>query len=293
MLRPVILALGLLAVAGCAAKPAHPGVIARAPYGQGRASIPDDHVPAFAQVPYEPFARQEAVAIALREWRLFGQPVDDRAPQDVPPPLPDQKPERWPGLWERVGEYWWTAMWPGMKEARWTGKHNAEGEVFPASEDGNYAWSAAFISYVMRIAGAGARFPYSINHAGYINAALQGGYALRDRRPADYAPKPGDLICWGMRHNVPLTFNDLPTDRPFPGHCDIVVAARPGQLSVVGGNVDDAVTMKHIPTTAEGRLADASGTVLDTRYAWFVVVQVLYDVNALPDSDAPPAAPAS
>ena len=46
----------------------------------------------------------------------------------------------------------------GAPEAAWTGKHDANGIVFPAGEDGNYAWSAAFISYVMRIAGAGARF---------------------------------------------------------------------------------------------------------------------------------------
>jgi hypothetical protein len=45
--------------------------------------------------------------------------------------------------------------------------------VFPASQDANYAWSAAFIDYVMRIAGAGHRFPYSSTHADYINAAKE------------------------------------------------------------------------------------------------------------------------
>ena len=43
--------------------------------------------------------------------------------------------------------------------------------TFPASQDGHYAWSAAFIDYVMRIAGAGDRFPYSADHADYINVA--------------------------------------------------------------------------------------------------------------------------
>ena len=37
----------------------------------------DAHVPPFAKVPYEPFSREAVVAIALREWRLFGQNVAD------------------------------------------------------------------------------------------------------------------------------------------------------------------------------------------------------------------------
>ena len=55
-----------------------------------------------------------------------------------------------------------------------------------------------------------------------------------------------------------------------------MVQAVPGQLSVIGGNVAAGVRMKHIPTTAEGMLADSSGQVLDARYPWFVVVRVLY-----------------
>ena len=61
------------------------------------------------------------------------------------------------------------------------------------------------------------------------------------------------------------------------GHCDIVVARDKNALSVVGGNVDHAVTMKHVPVTADGRLADPGESVLDTRYPWFVVLRVTYD----------------
>jgi hypothetical protein len=45
---------------------------------------------------------------------------------------------------------------------------------------------------------------------------------------------------------------------------------------VIGGNVDDAVTMKHVPTTTDGMLAGPDGTVVDPRYGWFVVIRVLY-----------------
>ncbi|HEY4171425.1 MAG TPA: DUF2272 domain-containing protein, partial [Rhodopila sp.] len=43
-----------------------------------------------------------------------------------------------------------------------------------------------------------------------------------------------------------------------------------------GGNVDHAVTMKHIPVAPDGRLAMPNGTLVDTRYDWFVVLQVAY-----------------
>ncbi len=234
-------------------------------------------VPPFARQGYAPFSREDAVAIALREWRLFGSPVDDDPPGTRPPRGPDQKPERYPGLWQRVGEYWWESQDQGTRFAYWTGKHDANGSVFPASEDGRFAWSAAFISYVMRIAGAGDRFPYSAAHVDYINMAKTGGAALEAERPESYAPQPGDLICLGRGHSGNLRYDDLPA-QSFPGHCDIVVAARPGELTVIGGNVDDAVTEKHIPTTESGLLADpATGAIVDTRYPWFVVLKVLYD----------------
>jgi len=46
---------------------------------------------------------------------------------------------------------------------------------------------------------------------------------------------------------------------------------------VVGGNVDGAVTLKHVPTTPDGHLATQGGAILDTRWPWFVVLQVLYE----------------
>jgi len=116
---------------------------------------PSAKVPPFARVPYQAISRQTVVAIALREWRLFGSPIDDNPPGTYRPATPQDKPERQEGLWQRVGEYWWLAMNDGAREAAWTGEHDASGQVFPADEDGNYAWSAAFVSYVMRIAPPG------------------------------------------------------------------------------------------------------------------------------------------
>ena len=247
--------------------------------GAGRAGItglpPDDsHIPPFARVPYQAFSREAAVQIALREWRAFGQPIvvgDQELPFDN---------ERAEGLWQRVGEYWWLGLPLGMSEQAWTGIHDQNGQIFSTSVDGNYAWSAAFISYVMRMSGAGHRFPYSPSHSEYINAARQGGsgYAIAAERPETYAPQRGDLICLS-RGRQRLRFDDLPTSSHFPGHCDIVVANRAGSLDVIGGNVANSVSMKHVPVTADGRLATPDGTVLDRDFPWFVVIRVNYDIN--------------
>src|SRR5437763_5247113 len=213
--------------------------------GPASSGLPDDaHAPPFARVPYQRFSREAAVQIALREWRGFGQPVV----------LPHQElpfdNERAEGLWQRVGEYWWLGLPLATLEQGWTGMHDANGRVFPPEQNGNFAWSAAFIDYVMRMAGAGHRFPYSPIHADYINAAKEHALgtrpdvAIRAEAPESYAPTRGDLICMWRGRN-PVSYAELPTGR-FPGHCDIVVAIRPGTLEVIGGNVDNSVAMKRI-----------------------------------------------
>ena len=231
-------------------------------------------VPDFAAKPYVPFNREDAVAIALREWRLFGGLSD--LPDSPEPAV--AKPERAPGLWERVGEYWWLGLGGQGREARWTGKQDENGRVFRALDDERYAWSAAFISYVMRIAGAGDRFPYAANHAAYVNAAASGRSAiLAAHAPQSYAPKLGDLLCFGREWASGLRFSDLPTSGYWPGHCAIVVARQHNTLSVVGGNDADAVTMEHVSIASDGGLSS-----LNHRIEWPIAIEVRYDVDTEP-----------
>ncbi len=252
----------------------------------------DGHVPDFATRNFVPFNRQDVVAIAMREWRLFGMPVNDDDPKDRPEPETSAiKPERAPGLWQRVGEYWWIGQDPYETEVSWTGRHNADGQLFNFEHDGRFAWSAAFISYVMRVAGANQRFPYSPNHATYINAAASGmSSGLKARNPADYIPKRGDLICVGRGSSRSVTYAQLPTARGFPAHCGIVVATDQNgppfghQLSVIGGNIDDAVALTHIPTDSHGAISAPDGQSYDSRYPWCAVLEVLYDANTEPDA---------
>lgn len=258
----VMLALALL-MAACAAPTTEPPT---GPTGL----TGDSHVPPFARWPYQPFSREAAIQIAYREWRAFGQPVvfpHTELPYDN---------ERAEGLWQRVGEYWWLGLPAGAREQGFTGLHDQNGRVFAAQEDGNFAWSAAFVDYVMRTAGAGRRFPYSPTHSDYINAARQSsGWVIAALHPSTYAPQRGDLICMS-RGNRRIQYADLPTGR-FPGHCDMVVSIRPGSLDVIGGNVENSVSMKHIPVTANGYLGNPDGTIVDPDYAWFVVLRVAYD----------------
>jgi hypothetical protein len=241
-------------------------------------TMPDAHVPPFAKIPFQSFSRQAVVAVALREWRLFGQSIanpDTEATRVI-------KPEREEGLWQRVGEYWWLGLNAGSTESGWTGKHDGRGVVFPAEDDGDYAWSAAFISYVMRIAGAEQRFPYSADHADYINAARRvslgetTAWAVSAEPVQDYAPRLGDLVCFGRGKARGLRYEDLPTPGLFTSHCDIVVDTdSPGHIEVIGGNVEDSVMMNTVPVTADGKLATPEGVVLDTRFPWMAVLRLL------------------
>jgi hypothetical protein len=230
---------------------------------------------------YEPFSRAEAVAIAEQEWRLFGQRVNDDPPHTGSDPDQAHSPERSPGYWERIGEYWWLGQDADRPESAWTGMHDEMGRRIDERQSDYYAWSAAFISYIMRAAGAGPRFPYAPAHHVYINIAKEmklgrtSDWAVVAERVEEYAPAPGDVICFS-REKHPLKYGKLPVQH-FASHCDIVVSRDNGRLSVIGGNVDHAVTMKHIPVTADGRLADSPDLPLDRRYHWFVVLRILYD----------------
>ena len=239
------------------------------------------HSPPFARMSYEQFSRVQAVAIAMQEWRRFGQLVDDDPPGTDRDDATNDSRQRLPGYWQRIGEYWWLGQDANRRESAWTGMHDESGQEFDIDRADYYAWSAAFISYVMRTAGAGARFPYAASHYVYINIGKEmklgrvAGWAVVAEQVDEYAPLPGDLIClW--RGNRRQTYERLPARR-FTAHCDMVVQRDGRQISVIGGNVDAAVTMKHVPVTQDGRLADPGERVLDARYPWFVVLRILYD----------------
>lgn len=115
-------------------------------------------------------------------------------------------------------------------------------------------WSAAFISWLMRKAGAGADFKYSGSHAAYTAAAKQNRLANNNNqfkayRITEVKPRVGDLVC-KSRAGSGATYDNI-----APGmatHCDIVTAVEPSRLITVGGNVSDSVKQTIVPTDANG-----------------------------------------
>jgi hypothetical protein len=137
-------------------------------------------------------------------------------------------------------------------------------------------WSAAFISFCFKAAGAAKQFPYASGHFDYCAAMVRSpkkypGLKLED--PATAVLAVGDLV-WAARSG-----GDCPTPpgthakalaalqsgKWFCSHADIVVAARAGEVDVVGGNVSNSVT--------KVTYVCAGGRIRDPRHTWLGVVK--------------------
>jgi hypothetical protein len=134
----------------------------------------------------------------------------------------------------------------------------------PAGAEGRYSepWSAAFISYLYREAGFDwTQFSFSDTHADYVSAARDG--LMRDFRllPAPFAPRRGDLVCsgrgpdrWLSPGEIALIAGQHAGPRFTRMHCDLVVSVAPGArvALAIGGNVEQAVSMREIALDARG-----------------------------------------
>jgi hypothetical protein len=115
-------------------------------------------------------------------------------------------------------------------------------------------WSAAFISWIMRKAGAGSAFAYNAAHGPYIRAARENRYAGNDNpfrafRISEASPRPGDIVC--NSRNATKNFDRI----DGPGyHCDVVVERRANEIDVIGGNVSDTVGKKTLRLDAKGQI---------------------------------------
>ena len=113
-------------------------------------------------------------------------------------------------------------------------------------EDDNYyinqAWSSAFISYLMRMAGAGDDFKYSQSHSQYIAQAVKNRKENNSKKFKAYKPNEvkvqvGDLVCYPRQSGV-----GYDSKAGYKSHCDLITSVQ-GNIAVgVGGNVSDSVT---------------------------------------------------
>ena len=191
----------------------------------------------------------EIVRIAYQEWETFNRGTIEETEE---------------GAWQRVGDYWQSV---GLN---YTG------------QDTGVPWSAAFISWVMQQAGAGDRFEYNASHSYYIEDAVQDRYendpnaAFFGYRLDEYSPEVGDLVSFARQDGIGY---DSPA--PYESHSDIVVAKREGEIDVIGGNVDNSVSLKTYAIDSQGRL-------IDTSHDWIAVLS--NQISASSDgSNQPPS----
>ena len=151
-----------------------------------------------------------------------------------------------PGAYNMLTEYWRQGL--GLSAV------DAERAIAQ-----RYAWSAAFICWVLRRAGAGSGFAYSSFHSTYIAAAYQNrvqqsASAFKAYSARELLARPGDLLCTTYPVNGVAPSASLSQVRANTSgyHCDIVVQSAPGRLTLLGGNVADTVGMKTARTDARG-----------------------------------------
>ena len=173
--------------------------------------------------------------------------------------------------WLRVVDYWRgsgllgsAAGRPGASDCAYAG---SSGYVSPSCRMFvvDTPWSAAFVSWVMRRARVPG-FHGSASHVSYVRDAYRdpSGNAYQVANPVSARPQPGDMLCFVRSAARIYGFGGLAgllsgNEAGLGMHCDIVVAANPGNdhtAYMIGGNVLDGVTMRLLPLTAGGQLAD-------------------------------------
>lgn len=123
----------------------------------------------------------------------------------------------------------------------------------------NKAWSGAFMSYVLREAGAN-NFRFNPMHGVYIMSGFtRSGYDSLD--PAKTRVQVGDLVCANRGDNI--TYKTARGQWNYKAHCDVVVKVKGGSVEVIGGNTRDEPTgvrgntvgRKSFKTSSSGNLS--------------------------------------
>jgi hypothetical protein len=205
------------------------------PFGQALRRTPRRPAPAVSLSPRPSFEaqafRRKAVRIAKQELMRWGS---------------GRIKESDPALSKTLQDYWKTGA----------GVTYREDQLGNPAFQSEHPWSAAFISWVMKTAGAGDAFKYSASHSMYTRAAKDNRIAnnsnpFKAYRIAELAPQVGDLVC-KSRAGSGATYDNI---RPgMTTHCDIVTEVRPGSIAAVGGNVSNSVAQSNVRTDSGGRI---------------------------------------
>jgi hypothetical protein len=202
--------------------------------------------------------RQRIVEIARQEWDRWGRGTKsetDRAMRDT-----------LRGYWEDLG----------------LSRSQADKKI----DDGS-PWSAAFISWVLRRAGARDAFSYSPAHYAYVAAAKRSREKGESSkfwayRITEVKPEVGDLVCRdrearGAGGCGGTTYDNVADGRYRPTHSDIITEVGPRSITVIGGNVGGKACAKGAGCTVNSKVLklDDRGFVIpgQSRCKYFAIVK--------------------
>lgn len=120
----------------------------------------------------------------------------------------------------------------------------------------NEAWSAAFISYVMKKSGAGDKFKYSTSHSVYIRDAVKNrkennNNPFKAYKPEEVSLEKGDIVCYPRQSGV-----NYDSTGNYASHCDIVIDLQKDKAITVGGNVSNSVSKTNVPIDKNKKITD-------------------------------------
>jgi hypothetical protein len=166
--------------------------------------------------------------------------------------------------WQRVALYWrdsglipQMAGFPGALDCGFASGSMASSPTCRAFLI-DHAWSAAFVSYVMRKADVPG-FRASPSHFNYVRDAWlhpdTSPFVFQD--PALGIPATGDLLCYvrmtAQAYGYAGLIAAIGANRgALNMHCDIVAGINAGKAYLVGGNVQQGVTMRLLDINRNG-----------------------------------------
>lgn len=166
--------------------------------------------------------RKKIVKIALAEYEKFGKGVFKESDKEMQ---------------QYIAEYWAKGL--NMK---------------PQSPTG-VPWSAAFVSYIMRMAGSDKDFNYSQRHSTYIRWAINnlktGKGLFKAYQPKTKPLQIGDLVCYARQSGV-----NYDTGTDYDSHCDIITSINKkiGTAIGIGGNVSNSVSRTNYTIDKNGHI---------------------------------------
>ncbi len=213
---------------------------------------------------------QRIASIALREHQAWGEPFITTSGRLAKYDHYEAENARLPDgslVWERVVAYWRDSGalatldrdLPYHRCDKRDRTMNASSNICRAFAS-EVAWSAAFVSYVMKQADVD--FYVSPRHFDYIRHSWLG---LGDYRVADPMTSPisqGDMLCYvrGSSRKMIQNYQDVIEyltnhQTGLPAHCDIAVKSDEGsrEIWLVGGNVLHAVMLRKMAVDSQGR----------------------------------------